>query len=110
MTEQLIKTISKYINSIYKPVKIGFRESYNYENNNIKKEFIIDLWFDEIDDKYLTNPNHSEPDKLKEKMLEREIRKDIKSFFNIETSGLDLDGFSPYRYKGLTIDVTLIKK
>ena len=42
MTEQLIKTISKYINSIYKPVKIDFRESYNYENNNIKKEFIIE--------------------------------------------------------------------
>jgi hypothetical protein len=38
--------------------------------------------------------------------MERDIRKTIKSYFGIDTSGNDPNtGFSPYKVHGITIDV-----
>ena len=46
--------------------------------------------------------------RLKEKNLNLEIRNDVYKYFRVMTSGLDLNGHSPYRFVGLTIEVHLI--
>ena len=65
------------------------------------------IFFDEIDDKYDTNPFWTDKKKLKEKNFCQVIRKDIYNVFRIMTSGLSLEGFSPYEYHGITINVHL---
>ena len=102
-----LKAIIKYINMVFKPDKIDVRESEVWANRQFTHtETIIDLYFDKIDDKYLTNPYAVDVDSNKETNLEKEIRKDIESYFGVKTSGLSIEGFSPYQYHGLTIGVT----
>ena len=96
-----INSISNYINTVYKPDHIFVEIKDTYET----PEYVIFLYFDHIDDKYLTNQLSNSKTKNKEMNLEREIRKDIEGFFSTKTSGLDLMGFAPYKRHGLTINV-----
>ena len=73
----------------------------------VSEEVVIDVYFDEIDDKYITNPLNNNIKRLKEKNFGLQIRKDIYNFFGIKTSGLSLEGFSPFVYHGITIDIHL---
>jgi len=99
-----IKAIVKLIESLYSPAKIKVRKS-EYDD-----EILIDVYFYDIDDSYITNPNHYNPDQLKEQNFEREIRRTILTYLNIKTSGFSANtGFPPYEIYGITINVMLIK-
>jgi hypothetical protein len=99
--ENKVNAIVKLINTLYSPDEIKVSE---YDD-----EMLIDVYFSHIDDSYITNPNHYNLGKLKELNLEREIRKTIKDFLGIKTSGLNpYTGFAPYAVHGITIDVRLI--
>jgi len=101
--ESEVKVITKFINTLYKPIDIEISTIRNYET----AEIVIDVFFDEIDDKYDTNPFFTDKKKLKERNFELEIRKNIYNFFGIMTSGLSLEGFAPYKYHGIAIKVHL---
>jgi len=101
MDNRKIELIKNYIETIYKPSEIYI----NFKKFDKSDETYIHVGFDSIGDEYITNQYYYDPRKLKERNLEYEIRKDIKSFFDVETSGLSLSGFAPYKRLGLTIDV-----
>ena len=101
--ENKVNGIVKLINTLYSPDEIKVRKS------EFDDEMLIDVYFSHIDDSYITNPYHYNLGKLKELNLEREIRKTIKDFLGIKTSGLNpYTGFAPYAVHGITIDVRLI--
>lgn len=102
-SEVKVKVITKFINTLYEPIDIEISTL----RNNDTEEIVIDVFFDEIDDKYDTNPFWTDKKKLKEKNFELQIRKDIYNFFGIMTSGLSLEGFSPYKHRGISIKVHL---
>ena len=93
--ESKSKVIIKFIDKIYNPTKIEVDTLRNYDT----VEIVIDVFFDEIDDKYNT--------RLKETNFGLKIRKDIHKYFRIMTSGLSLEGFAPYKHHGITIKVHL---
>ena len=95
-----VKAITKYIDKMYKPTNI---EISGYDT----EEVVIDVFFDKIDDKYITNPLNNNIRRLKENNFRQHIRKDIYNVFRIMTSGLSLEGFSPFVYHGITINVHL---
>ena len=99
-----VKVITKYIDKIYKPKSIEISTLRNYDN----EEIVIDVFFNEIDDKYDTNPFFSDKKRLKERNFALEIRNDIYKYFRIKTSGLSLEGFAPYVSHGITINVHLL--
>ena len=101
--EPRIKMITKFIDTLYKPTNI---KTSSYPRNDTE-EVVIDVYFDEIDDKYITNPLNNNIKRLKENNFGLQIRKDIYNFFGIKTSGLSLEGFSPFVYHGITIDIHL---
>jgi hypothetical protein len=101
--ENKVNAIVKLINTLYSPDEIKVRKS------EFDDEMLIDVYVSHIDDSYITNPDFYNLDKLKELNLEREIRKTIKNFLGIKTSGLNpYTGFAPYAVHGITIDVRLI--
>jgi hypothetical protein len=98
--ENKVKAIVKLINTLYSPDKIKVRKS-EYDD-----EMLIDVYFSHIDDSYVSNPQHWNVHLLKSQNMERDIRKTIKSYLDIDTSGNDPNtGFSPYKVHGITIDV-----
>jgi hypothetical protein len=101
--ESKVKVITKFINTLYKPIDI---EINTLRDNDIE-EIVIDVFFDEIDDKYDTNPFWTDKKRLKERNFELVIRNDIYKFFGIMTSGLSLEGFTPYKHHGISIKVHL---
>ena len=106
MNEQLLNIIINYIKTIYKPIDISVRVSELFE----PPEYIIDAYFEHIDDSYITNPETNDINRNKEFNLTNEIRRDIENFFNTKTSGLDLKGFAPYVNHGLTIHTFELRK
>lgn len=84
-----VNMIVKFITAIFKPVDV---QVISYEN---PERYAIEFYFDEIDDKYITNPFFSTAKSLKEINLNREIRKYIKDFLQIKTSGLQPPDFFP---------------
>lgn len=106
MNEQLLNIIINYIKTIYKPMDISVRVSELFE----PPEYIIDAYFEHIDDSYITNPETNDINRNKEFNLTNEIRRDIENFFNTKTSGLDLKGFAPYVNHGLTIHTFELRK
>lgn len=95
--------IINYIVGMYKPVDTKID---NFEIGDAN-ETVVSLYFDEISDNYITNTLHNNFKKLKESNLGKQIRKDVYDNFGVMTSGLSLEGFAPYVYRGLTIDVHL---
>jgi hypothetical protein len=106
MDEQLLNIIINYIKMIYKPMDISVRVSELFE----PPEYIINAYFEHIDDSYITNPEAHNISRNKAFNLTQEIRKDIESYFNTKTSGLDFKGFAPYVNHGLTIHASEIRK
>ena len=99
-----IRAIVKLIEVLYSPAEIKVRKS------EFDDEILIDVYFYDIDDSYITNPNHYNPDQLKEQNFEREIRRTILNYLDIKTSGYNAGtGFPPYEIYGITINVMLIK-
>jgi hypothetical protein len=99
-----IRAIVKLIEVLYSPAEIKVRKS------EFDDEILIDVYFYDIDDSYITNPNHYNPDQLKEQNFEREIRRTILNYLDIKTSGFNAGtGFPPYEIYGITINVMLIK-
>ena len=96
--------IIKFIEYMYNPSNIEIDTSGNFG----KYETYVKLYFDEISDDYISNSQSNSIKRLKEKNLNLEIRNDVYKYFGVMTSGLDLNGFSPYRFVGLTIEVHLI--
>jgi hypothetical protein len=98
--EDKVAAIVKLIDTLYSPdnIKVGKSE--------FDDEYIIKVYFSDIDESYISNPQHRNVYLLKLQNMERDIRKTIKSYFGIDTSGNDPDtGFSPYKVHGITIDV-----
>lgn len=103
--EQEIKAIVKFVENLYSPsdvwVKPWDKEPGRYS---------IIFYFDDIDEKYLTNPQHKDPKELKAARLKREIRDYIYKFLRIRTSGLQPpDYFSPEEEYPIGITVTYTK-
>jgi hypothetical protein len=102
--ENKVRAIVKVINTLYSPDEIKVRKS-EYDD-----EILIDVYFSHIDDSYVSNPQHWNVYLLKLQNMERDIRKAIKSYLDIDTSGNDPNtGFSPYKVHGITIDVLYAK-
>lgn len=103
LTKELINGIAKYINTMYSPKRIEVdNEEWDGEYG-----YLIKVYFDHIDDSYMTNPHFHSPDKLKARNLENEIRKDIYGFFGVMTTGLSFEGHTPYLFYELRIKVKL---
>ena len=97
-----VKAVVKLINVLYKPIGIEANEI----NDNGFPQTLINVYFEEIDDSYITNPNHRNKKYLKERNFEFKLRKDILDYLDIKTSGLDPNtGFSPYNEEDITINV-----
>jgi hypothetical protein len=101
--ESEVKVITKFINTLYKPINIEIGTLRNYET----AEIVINVFFDEIDDKYITDKRNINIVRLKEYNFGLQIRKDIYNFFGIMTSGLSFEGYAPYKYHGIAIKVHL---
>lgn len=85
--KQEVNSIVKFVTAVFKPADVWVRP---YEN---PERYSIIFYFDEIDEKYMTNPMHRNPKELKEAMYNREIRKYINNFLGIKTSGLQPPDF-----------------
>ena len=98
-----IDAIANYIHKVYKPQEMSF----DIKDMQDGFEYVLFTYFNDIDDKYIGNPQALDLIANKEKNLENEIRKDVESFFSTKTSGFDLRGFAPYKRHGLTIHVVM---
>lgn len=97
-----VKAVVKLINVLYKPIGI---ETNEIDDNGFPQT-LINVYFEEIDDSYITNPNHRNKKYLKERNFEFKLRKDILDYLDIKTSGLDPNtGFSPYNEEDISINV-----
>lgn len=97
-----VKAVVKLINVLYKPIGIEANEI----NDNGFPQTLINVYFEEIDDSYITNPNHGNTTYLKERNLEFKLRRDVLDYLDIKTSGFDPNtGFSPYKEEDITINV-----
>lgn len=97
-----VKAIIKMVELLYKPIGIEVNEI----NDNGFPQTLINIYFREIDDSYISNPNHRDVKYLKERNFEFELRKGILSYLGIKTSGLDPNtGFSPYNEEDISINV-----
>ena len=97
-----VKAIVKLINVLYKPLGIEINDI----DDNGFPQTLINIYFREIDDSYISNPNHRDVKYLKERNFEFELRKGILSYLGIKTSGLDPNtGFSPYNEEDISINV-----
>jgi hypothetical protein len=106
MDRSIIDTIVKFIKELYKPEDVVVSLLSHTGIDGIDRpEYYIYVYFDYIDDKYLKNPTFHDKVRNKEIHLRLEIRKYVDSYFGIKTSGVTLNGFSPFEYRGLTIDV-----
>jgi hypothetical protein len=96
-----IKTIIKFVSVVYKPTKVEVKE---VEIEDLK-EYIIIFYFDEIDDKYITNPGHGNLKVHKQDMLSRQIRTDVEDYLSIKTTGLQPRNkfYSPIEKHDITI-------
>ena len=100
--DEKVTMIVKLIESLYEPMGIEVNEI----NDNGFPQTLINVYFEEIDDSYISNPHHRDSKYLKERNFEFEIRKIILSYLGVKTSGLDpKTGFSPYNEEDITINV-----
>ena len=100
--DEKVTMIVKLIESLYEPMGIEVNEI----NENGFPQTLINVYFEEIDDSYISNPQHRDYKYLKERNFEFEIRKIILSYLGVKTSGLDpKTGFSPYNEEDITINV-----
>jgi len=100
-------TVEEEVNSIVKFVEVLYKPAVVHVEDNGRGKYNIIFYFDDIDDKYITNPLHPNQELHKANMFKREIRTRIYEFFGIKTTGLSLaDHFSPMEYHPITIVVS----
>jgi hypothetical protein len=100
--DEKVTMIVKLIESLYEPMGIEVNEI----NDNGFPQTLINVYFEEIDDSYISNSQHRDSKYLKERNFEFEIRKIILGYLGVKTSGLDpKTGFSPYNEEDITINV-----
>ena len=98
----LVISVVKLIEALYEPKGIEVNEI----NDNGFPQTLINVYFEEIDDSYISNPHHRDSKYLKERNFEFEIRRSILGYLGVQTSGLDpKTGFSPYKEEDITINV-----
>lgn len=98
--EEQVNSIVKFVEELYNPYDV-------YVQGSGYGRYSIIFYFDEIDNKYITNPLHKDLKLHKANMFKREIRTQIYNFFGIETTGLPItDHFSPVEQHPITIVVT----
>lgn len=99
--------IEEQVNSIVKFVEELYSPSYVYVQGSGYGRYSIIFYFDDIDDKYITNPLHGDQKQHKANMFKREIRSQIYNFFGIKTKGTQPpDFYSPEEDHPITIVVT----
>lgn len=91
--ENDVKSIVRFVEVMYEPKKI---DVFKY-GSHPPYVFHIILTFNEISDKYITNPEYHNVERLKEIMLSREIKTYIQNYLGIKTDGLqpNQNFFSP---------------
>lgn len=100
-------SIEEEINSIVKFVEEMYSPSLVHVDNNGNEKYSIIFYFDDIDDKYVVNPQHRDQRLHKANMFKREIRDQIYNFFGIKTTGTQPpDYYSPEENHPITIVVT----
>lgn len=82
-----VRAIIKFVESVYSPGKV------EVDVDSLGKPIIL-FYFEEIDDEYMYNPFHHDPDFLKRQMFSREIRQSIENYLGIKTHGLQPNGQS----------------
>ena len=88
--ENQVDSIVKFIGSIYGPVDVWIK---NYDD---PERYSIIFYFDNIDDKYISNRQARDIKAHKENILTREIRTYIENYLGIKTQGLQSpDFFAP---------------
>lgn len=102
--EEQVNTIVKFVKEMYSPYDVWVQGSGRHK-------YSIIFYFEEIDDKYITNKDHRNKEELKANMLKREIRRYINDFFGIKTTGLQPPDFvSPEEEHPIRIVVTYTRK
>jgi len=85
-----VNSIVKFINRIYSP------KNFRVIHYDDPERYSIIFYFDNIDDKYISNRQHGNIRDHKENMLTREIRTYIENYLGIKTQGLQPpDFFAP---------------
>jgi len=85
MTAELkneVDSIVKFVSRLFNPADVELRPVEDPEG------CVIIFYFDDIDDKYIKNPESSSIKNHKENILNREIRTYIDRYLGIKTSGL----------------------
>jgi hypothetical protein len=102
--EQEVNRIVKFVKELYSPYDV-------YVQGSKMGKYSIIFYFEEIDDRYIVNPQHKDQKQHKANMFKREIRDQIYNFFGIKTTGLQPnDYFSPHEEHPITIVVTYVNK
>ena len=100
-----VSSIVKFVDAMFHPDDVWVKP---YDD---PERYSIIFYFKDIDEKYMTNPQHRDPKELKAHMFNREIRKYINDFLGIKTSGLQPPNFfSPTETHPITIYTKLINK
>ena len=95
-----VDSIVKFVNELYSPY------DYWVMRYDDPERYSIIFYFEDIDDRYITNPHVGNIREHKENVLRREIRKEIYDLLNIRTSGVQPpDFFSPEEKHPITIYV-----
>jgi hypothetical protein len=93
MTTELkneVDSIVKFVSKLFNPADVELRPVEDPEG------CVIIFYFDDIDDRYIRNPDSRSIKTHKENMLNREIRTYIERYLGIKTSGLQPpEFFSP---------------
>ena len=100
-TGNKIKQIIKLVNSLYNPHRIRVIDIVIKD----RKVYTIGVYFEEIPDTYLTNPQAYDTKKNKEYNLNNEIRTYIENYLGIKTTGLQPKNnfYPPPEDHGITI-------
>ena len=69
--DRRVKAIVKLINVLYKPLGIEINDI----DDNGFPQTLINIYFSEIDDSYISNPHHRDVKYLKERNFEFKLRK-----------------------------------
>ena len=98
-----VSSIVKFVTEMFHPDDVWVKP---YDD---PERYSIVFYFNDIDDKYITNPLHGNQKEHKANMFDREIRKYINDFLGIKTSGVQPPYFySPSENHPITIYVDSI--
>jgi hypothetical protein len=101
--ENEVNSIVKFVTEMFHPDDVWVEP---YDN---PERYSIIIYFNDVDDKYITNPLHGNQKEHKANMFNREIRTYIQNFLGIKTSGVQPPHFhSPEETHPISIYVRYI--